>query len=188
MLRLILLQRKAPQSKWRLFLPELVFSLNTSVSTATKCIPYNFVFSRSACLPIEALFNHDKNHLKDVSSPADYAEDRSFIRKDIAVKNLQLNSKKMQTHYNKNIRLHDYRNGDKVCLNLKYYKTGETRKPSPHHHGPLTVLRKLPNGTNFEIVNNGMRKKKIEDLTPFKEATSAEYSGSNLEDQHHSKE
>ena len=61
----------------------VVFALNTGVSTATKCIPCNVVFGRSARLPIDALFNHDENHLKDLISPADYALERIFILKDV---------------------------------------------------------------------------------------------------------
>ena len=130
------------------------------------------IFDRSARIPIDALFNHDENHFKDVSSPADYAEVRSFILKDvfdIVAKNFQLNSEKMPTHYNKNICFHDYRSADKVWLNLKYYKTGETRKLSPRRHGYWTVLRELPNGTKSR----------------FKETSNAENSGSDLKDQHH---
>ena len=139
MLRSVLLQRKAQQSKWRSFLPELVFALNTSISKATRCVPYNVVFGRSARLPIDTLFNHDQILLYDATSPADYAEDRSFILKDvfdIVLKNLQLNSTKMQVQYNKDIRFHNYRKGDKVWLNVKYYKSGENRKVSPRRRGP----------------------------------------------------
>ena len=47
MLRSVLLQRKAQQSKSKSLLPELVFALNTSLSKAIKCTPYNVVFGRS---------------------------------------------------------------------------------------------------------------------------------------------
>ena len=154
MLRSIPLQRKASQSKCRTFLPEFVFALNTSLSKATKCIPYNAVFGRSARLPIDILFNHDNTQFNDDPTPTDYAEERSFILKDIfevVLKNLQLNSEKMQAQYNKNIRFHDYWEGDRVWLSVKYYKTGENRNLSPRRRGPWTVLQKLPDGLNFKI-------------------------------------
>ena len=191
MLRSILLQRKAPQSKWRTFLPELVFALNTSLSKATKCIPYNVVFGRSARLPIDILFNHDNTQFNDDTAPTDYAEERSFILKDIfevVLKNLQLNSEKMQAQYNKNIRFHDYREGDRVWLSVKYYKTGENRKLSPRRRGPWTVMQKLPNGLNFKIFNNHTRETKIvhhDRLTPFKETADADNSKCNLDNHRH---
>ena len=191
MLRSVLLQRKAQQSKWRSFLPELVFALNTSISKATKCIPYNVVFGRSARLPIDTFFNHDQILLYDATSPADYAEDRSFILKDvfdIVLKNLQLNSTKMQAQYNKDIRFHNYRKGDKVWLNVKYYKTGENRKLSPRRRGPWTVLQKLPNGVSFKIINNHTRETKIvhhDRLAPIKETSDTDKSERNFENPHH---
>ena len=53
--------------------------------------------------------------------------------------------------YNKKLKFNDYIEGDKVWLKAKYYKTGENRKLAPRRGGPWTVLRKLPNGVNFEI-------------------------------------
>ena len=43
-LRSLLLDRDLPQKKWRLLLPEVVFALNTSESSFTKCTPYFIVF------------------------------------------------------------------------------------------------------------------------------------------------
>ena len=43
-LRTILLDRKIPQKQWREVLPEVMFALNTTISSSTKCIPYNVVF------------------------------------------------------------------------------------------------------------------------------------------------
>ena len=82
MLRAVLLQRKAPQHIWRSFLPELVFALNTSVSKVTQCIPYNVIFRRNARLPVDVLFSTDPCPTFDVTTPATYGQDRSFILED----------------------------------------------------------------------------------------------------------
>ena len=164
MLRAVLLQRKAPQHKWRSLLPELVFALNTSVSKVTQCIPYNVIFGRYARLPIDVLFSIDPCPTVDVTTPATYAQDRSFILEDTyktVLQNLQLSKERMQAQYNKNLRFHDYKEGDQVWLKVKYYKTGENRKLSPRRNGPWTVIRKLPNGVNFEILNDKTREQKI---------------------------
>ena len=164
MLRAVLLQRKAPQHKRRSLLPELVLALNTSVSKVTHCIPYNVVFGRYARLPIDVLFSIDPCPTVDVTTPATYAQDRSFILEDTyktVFQNLQLSKERMQAQYNKNLRFHDYKEGDQVWLKVKYYKTGENRKLSPRRNGPWTVLRKLPNGVNFEILKDKTQEQKI---------------------------
>ena len=178
MLRTVLLQRKLNQSKWVSLLPELVFALNTSESKATKCIPFNVVFGRDARLPIDVLFDHDRLDCpRDINTAAEYAEDRNFALKDVydtVITNLQLSKEKMQAQYNKNIRFIDHKAGDKVWLKVKYYKTGENRKLAPRRRGPWTVIKKLPNGVNFEIVNDQTKDKKIvhhDRLSPIREGT-----------------
>ena len=52
MLRAVLLHRRLQQSQWRSILFNLVFALNTAISKATKCVPYEVVFGRPAALPI----------------------------------------------------------------------------------------------------------------------------------------
>ena len=59
-------------------------------------------------------------------------------------------------------------------LKVKYYKTGENHKLVPRYNGPRTVLRKLPNGVNFEIYNPNTSEKKIDHhdrLIPCKSGT-----------------
>ena len=83
----------------------------------------------------------------------------------------------MQAQYNKNIRFIDHNAGDKVWLKVKCYKTGENRKLAPRRRGPWTVIKKLPNGVNFEIVNDQTKDKKIvhhDRLSPIREGTEEE--------------
>ena len=174
MLRSVLLQRKAQQTKWTSLLPELVFALNTSLSKAIKCTPFNVVFGRSARLPVDALLTANQHQFLDVNTPADYAQDRSFALTDIyntVIENLQLSKIKMQAQYNQNLRFNNHQEGDHVWLKVKFYKTGENRKLAPRRNGPWTVIRKLPNGVNFEIANNKTQERKIvhhDRLTPCK--------------------
>jgi len=60
----------------------------------------------------------------------------------------------MQQHYNRNLRVIHYQEGQKVWLKTKHYKTGENRKVAPRRNGPWTVCKKLPNGVNFRIQNS----------------------------------
>ena len=122
MLRAVLLQRNAPQCKWRSLLPELEFALNTNVSKVTQCIPYNAIFGRYSRLPIDVLFSIDPSPAVDATTPATYAQNRSFIFEDTyknVVQNLQLCKERMQAQYNKNLRFYHYQEGDQVLLKVK---------------------------------------------------------------------
>ena len=58
-----------------------------------------------------------------------------------------------------------------MWLKVKFYKTGENCKLVPRRNGPWTVIRKLPNGVNFEKANNKTQERKIlhhDRLTPCK--------------------
>ena len=53
----------------------------------------------------------------------------------------------------------------------KHYKSGENRKLAPRRNGPWIVLRKLPNGVNFQIENSRKEQKVVhhDRLLPFTE-------------------
>ncbi len=110
MLRAVLLHRRWPQPKWRQILPSLIFALNTSVSKATNCIPYNVVFGRSVVLPQDVTFGHDFTDLFHEQSLDDYQYLAASSLMEIFhhVSNaLQLNQDAMKKQYNRNICLID---------------------------------------------------------------------------------
>ena len=164
-LRSALLDRRLEQTKWRKVLPELVFALNCSHSKAIQAVPYEVVFGRKATLPIDLLMNtSDIAVPNDNLTPNSYAEELNMKLKHIfdrVIEKLQISKEKMKKDYDKNIRIYDYKEGSKVWLKVKHYKSGETRKLSPRRTGPWTVVRKLPNGVNFEITNDASKEKKI---------------------------
>ena len=176
-LRSVILSRKLPQHKWRSLLPELTFALNTSESKATKCSPYYVVFGRSARLPIDVLFCAKEPSVGDSNTPLTYAQERQLILRDVfdvVFNNLQISKLKMQAQYNENLRFLNHQEGEKVWLKVKFYKTGENRKLAPRYSGPWTIVRKLPNGVNFEINNSRTSETKIvhhDRLLPFKSGT-----------------
>ena len=163
MLRSVLHHRGLPQNKWRQVLPELVFALNCSESSAIKCVPYKVVFGRDPVLPLDIDFNTKCPVPGDnVSTPNQYLEDVDSVLQSVfdhVIVHLNLSKVKMQKQYNRNLVFTDYKAGDKVWLKVKYYKTGVNRKLSPRRTGPWTVVSKLPNGVNFKIRNrNGDEK------------------------------
>ena len=165
MLRAVLLDKKLNQCKWRQLLPGLVFALNCSESKATKCIPYQVVFGRKPTLPVDMLFNTlTKNKIDDVVTPRDYVEEIELTLKELfnlVIDHLHLSKVRMLKQYNKNIRFHNYMDGEKAWLKVKHFRTGETRKLSPRRDGPWIVLRKMPNGVNFKIKKEKTSETKI---------------------------
>ena len=103
MLHAVLLHPRLQQSQWCSILFKLVFALNTTISKATKCVPYEAVFGCPAVLPQEILlvnaldgFEHGSAsiHQHTVSSSSNDIFDKV--------------KKAMQRHYNKNIRFNSY--------------------------------------------------------------------------------
>ena len=127
-LRSVLLDRNIEQHKWRSVLPEVVFSLNTSLSSATNAVPYDVVFGRQAILPQDLTLGLRDNHtLRDATTAEEYAKDVSFgLNKTFqtVLRNLHINREKMHKKYNKNLRVRPFQEGDKVWLKLKHYKPG----------------------------------------------------------------
>jgi len=177
MLRSVLLDRRLNQSKWRLVLAELVFALNTSFSKSTKCIPYTTVFGRTAVLPQDITFQDKTVNEHDNLSPIDYEEEITSILPDVyshVITSLEIDKKRMQQYYNRNLRFYDYAKGQRVWLKTKHYKSGENRKLAPRRNGPWTIVRKLPNGVNFEIKNANNETKTVhhDRLSPATEGDS----------------
>lgn len=164
MLRALLLHQKLRQEKWRKVLQSLVFALNTSFSSAIKCVPFNVVFGRTAVLPQDIVF---QNSLHDHFEPISANQHEHSVSKllqstfDHVIDALKLNQKTMQAHYNRNLRVVDYQVGQKVWLQTKYYRTGENRKLAPRRNGPWEITAKLPNAVNFEICNARGEKKVV---------------------------
>ena len=122
MLRSVLHHRGIPQNKWRQVLPELVFALNCSESSAIKCVPYKVVFGRDPVLPLDIDFNTKcPAPGEDVSTPNQYLEDVDSVLQSVSdhvIVHLNLSKVKMQKQYNRNLVFNDYNAGDKVWLKV----------------------------------------------------------------------
>ena len=153
--RTLLLEYKLPQNLWTEILPSITFALNTSVSSATKCAPYQVVYGREPTFPTDILLDTVPKQMS-ASSPSDYVKDLRLQMKDILLKvtkNLGISKDNMMRQYNKNLRCIDYKPGEMVWLKKRHLKPGENRKLSPRKSGPWKVICKKPNGVNFEIEN-----------------------------------
>ena len=173
--RATLLDRRIPQKQWRSILPEVVFALNTTESSSTKCTPYYVVFGRKPVMLQDLLFNHSATPGdQDAQSAREYAAELKIrlaeVYEHVAMQ-LNLTRQQMQKQYNKNICFHNYHAGEKVWLRTKYFKTGENKKLSPRRNGPWTVVECLPNGLNFRIQNDSTKNQKVvhhNRITPVK--------------------
>ena len=154
-LRTLFLDRKIPQNQWRQLLPEVTFATNTTISSSTKCTPYNVVFGRNPILPEDIAFGV-KSELLDAHAAEEYLSDIKTKLTDVihdVRKHLQISQSKMKNMYDKKTthKFSPYAMGDKVWLRKKCYKTGENRKLSPRRTGPWTVIETFPNLVNLCI-------------------------------------
>ena len=152
-----LLGNKLHQNQWRSVLKELVFALNTTVSTTTKCVPYEVVHGRDPIIPEDVKLGLSQDKLgRDITSAKDYAEEvklRLTKAFGTVTANLKKSRQQMESAYNKSTRLIDYSVHDKVWVRNKTFKTGESAKLAPRRSGPWEVVEVKPNGRNFQLKN-----------------------------------
>ena len=111
------------------------------------------VFGRTAVLPQEITFQDKTVNEHGNVSPIDYEEEITSILPDVYnhfITSLEIDKKRMQQYYNRNLRFYDYAKGQRVWLKTKHYKSGENRELAFRRNGPWTIVRKLPNRVNFE--------------------------------------
>ena len=152
-----LLANKLHQKHWRSVLKELVFALNTSVSSATKCVPYEIVHGRAAIIPEDVKLGLSHDQLgRDILSAKDFAEEVKLrLTKAFGTVGTNLNKyrEQMESTYNKSTRLIEYSVHDKVWVRNKTFKAGESAKLAPRRSGPWEVIEVMPNGRNFRLKN-----------------------------------
>ena len=116
MLRTALLEFELPQNQWTTILPGVIFALNTSVSSATRCSPYEVIFGRLPILPIDLVFGTPES-FASTPTPQEYVKDVRLQLRDILTQvneNLEISRKKMMDQYNRRIHFHDYKPNDMV--------------------------------------------------------------------------
>ena len=159
-LRLNLHEGKLPQKEWSNKLKEMVFALNTTVSNATKKVPYEVVFGREAVTPVDVKLGCVREN-EDSISTNDYTDELKIRLKDMydTVKdNLNVSRAKMKANYDANTRVNTYAVGDKVWLTKKHFKPGQSAKLAPRRTGPWSVTAILPGGVTYGISLDGTNK------------------------------
>ena len=151
-----LLANKLHQRKWRSVLKDVVFALNTTVSAATKCVPYTLVHGRDVVVPEDVKLGRSKDQFgRDIVSASDYAEELK-LRMEKAFQTVNDNlatyrNRMKETYERKPPNVNNYAVDDDVWLRKKTFKTGESAKLAPRRTGPWRIVQVLPNGRNFKI-------------------------------------
>ena len=161
--RTLLLDFGIPQNQWDTLIPSILFALNTTVSSTTKCAPFEVIYGRKPVLPLDTMFGLS-SEVGDASTPSEYVSNLKIRLREILLKvseNTGIAQKKMMKQYNQKIVYHDYEPDDMVWLRKKNFRPGESRKLSPRRSGPWTILRKMPNAVNFEIFNPKSKERKV---------------------------
>ena len=117
MLCAVLLHRHLEQSKWCSILYNLVFASNTTFTKATKCIPFEVGFGRTAVLPQDILLGNARDRFEHVSA-SDHLHTVSSNLTDIfyqVMHSLALSKTEMQLHYCKTFALIITVKGNRYC-------------------------------------------------------------------------
>lgn len=120
-MRTLLADKDLPQSCWRNILPSVIFSLNSTESLSTKCIPFEVIYGRYPTLPYDIVFGTVQRNISD-NSAIEYLRDvkvQMFETMNKVAKELNISRARMQRHYNKKIHFFLYESG----------KYGLKRKP-----------------------------------------------------------
>ena len=134
-----------------------MFALNTTQSSATKCVPYDIVHGRAAIIPEDVKLGLSRDQLgRDILSAKDFAEEVKLrLTKAFGTvgTNLDKYRQQMESTYNKSTRLIKHSLNDKVWVRNKTFKAGESAKLAPRRSGPWEIIEIMPNGRNFRLKN-----------------------------------
>lgn len=138
-MRALLLAHHDAEKNWDKYVNHVVFVMNTTINKSTGYTPYELIYGRKACYPIDRLLNDDEVF----NSVGDYLQDlitRHRINYSIVHSNLLTQKQKNELYNNENthkIRIYDV--GDLV------YKAKYTRKNKlePLYEGPYVIVKKI---------------------------------------------
>ncbi|MGH2613326.1 MAG: DDE-type integrase/transposase/recombinase, partial [Rhabdochlamydiaceae bacterium] len=138
-MRAILMTHADADKNWDKYVNHVVFVMNTTVNNSTGYTPYELVYGRKACYPIDRLLNDDEIY----SSIDDYLQ--NLIRKQqvnyfIVHENLLNQKQKNELYNNENTnKIRVYEVGDMV-YKARYKKKN---KLFPVYEGPYVIIKKI---------------------------------------------
>ena len=129
-----------PQRSWKFLLKSVTFALNTTICTAIKSSPYKIVHGREAIMPLAVeLGVSSRQDFGDLNPAQEFARILNDNLKEICTqvnRHLKVYREDTRKKYNRNIRIHEYDIGQKVYLQAKCFRTGESIKLAPRKTGP----------------------------------------------------
>lgn len=134
----------ANQGRWEELLPQAVFALNTSRSTATRVTPFQALFGREPSTPLECLFGRPPETFENQRSYADYLialRDRMDAVHDYIRRNVDTAVTRRRRAYHQDQRR--FRPGQLVWLFTPALEPGMSRKLSTFWTGPWTILAEI---------------------------------------------
>ncbi|XP_072054880.1 uncharacterized protein [Arachis hypogaea] len=146
------LKKKLGEAKgeWADLIPEILWSYNTSIQSATGEIPFKLVYGAEALIPVEVsiptlrteLYNQPNNQ-QARTAELDLVEEE----RDISAIKQRARKQYLERRHNKRVAHRSFNNGDLILR-----RTEDARKPSSHGklaanwEGPFRVLQNLGKG------------------------------------------
>ena len=134
-------------SNWEDLLDPLLFAYRSSIHSSTKESPYYIVHGRDPNIPINKFLEATP---KTDKSPSDYVGELvnrlrySFQR--VAEESGKARERQ-RAQYNKRANENEYKVGDKVLLDIRVVKTGDSKKFTSKYKGPYRIIKVYANKT-----------------------------------------
>lgn len=145
---------------WENMLGDVCFAYRASVNSSTLETPYYLLHGRDPNVPINQFLDAIS---EPVPSSSDYIGSL-FDRLRFSFQRTREENEKarerQREQYNKRAKLHNYKVGDRVLLDIRVVQKGNSRKFTSKFQGPWRVIRVYPNRT-ADITDNTYKVKTV---------------------------
>jgi transposase InsO family protein len=129
------------EKNWDKYINHVIFVMNTTINQSTGYTPYELIYGRKACYPIDRLLNDDEIF----SSIDHYLQDllqKQKVNYAIVHEALLSQQEKNELYNNENTsKIRTYDIGDMVYK--KKYKSKKKNKLTPLYEGPYVIIKKI---------------------------------------------
>ena len=126
------------QTTWDLFIPYLVFAINSARQETTRFSPFHLVYGRDPKYPMDVAFNLPPNYLDVEDIEGRFIEAREMAKIYVAEERM-----KQKLEYDLRHRDYEFKVGDNVLIFTKKRIVGLSEKLLCNWFGPYVVIKRI---------------------------------------------
>lgn len=133
--------------EWDNQVPFATFAINSHKNESTGFSPFELVYGRLPRLPIDACLSYEKPlHLIDYDNYVVEMQSQFTTAFEQARKSIEKSQTRYKNNYDRKSHDVNYKIGDKILKDIRYYKPGTCPKFSPLFEGPYEIVEvRYPN-------------------------------------------